>query len=413
MSEKTIMKNFLHYMQKEHKFHMKWLLFWVCGMFTLMFNREIPSEMNKNAVIDLNYIVAGILLALGFLVFLRKYTELAPAIREKAAKNDPRTIETVMHTNLSDIVRSHAFDVKTYFCLIIEKFMIVQGVSVSIVMLTGAFKIISMSNALFYSGMIFFIPLAIWSWNMMLMDAARRHKRGAAYSVFMTLWYFIETVGTVLVLTYTFVAFVLLISGLVQSNILLSGIDEQAVVKCVTDDWATPFLIILAFILVFFFSDNNQMIIRIKWTKIKKSIVAGIILVIIGLVIIQGISCKKDYLILGENSISVKHSEFEKKYSFDEIDSYNVYFKDSDIKMNVTFSDGRFEDIFYSSSTYTDGWGEKYSSDFQYAAELVDILIRKGVSGTIEKSTVKALEFELVEKDKEYLVHMINVSEKR
>ena len=72
MSEKTIMKNFLHYMQKEHKFHMKWLLFWVCGMFTLMFNREIPSEMNKNAVIDLNYIVAGILLALGFLVFLGK-----------------------------------------------------------------------------------------------------------------------------------------------------------------------------------------------------------------------------------------------------------------------------------------------------------------------------------------------------
>ena len=63
----------------------------------------------------------------------------------------------------------------------------------------------------------------------------------------------------------------------------------------------------------------------------------------------------------------------------------------------------------------TGAWAEnrRDSSDFQYAAELVDILIQKGVSGTVEKSAVKALEYELGEKDKEYLVHMINVSEKR
>ena len=35
---------------------------------------------------------------------------------------------------------------------------------------------------------------------------------------------------------------------------------------------------------------------------------------------------------------------------------------------------------FYSSFTYTDGWEEKYSSDYQYASELVDKLISKGKS---------------------------------
>ena len=409
MNERTIMKNFLYYMQKEHKFHMKWLLFWIFGIFTLMFNQDVPLSMSKNVAIDLHLIVAGILLALGSLVFFRKYTELAPTIREKATQNDPRTIEIVMHTNLSEIVRSHAFDVKTYFCLMIERFMTVQVVSIAVVLLTGAFKVIPMSNALFYSGMIFIIPLAVWIWNMFLMDAARTHKRGSAYAVFMTLWYFIETVGTVLVLTYTFVACVLLISGLVQSKILLSGIDGQVIAKCVTDDFVTPVLILLAFILVFFFADNNQMIIRIKWTKTKRIYVACILLAIAGLIAFQGSSCKKERLVLRENSISVMHG-VEKTYSLDEIKDYEVYYKDTDLKMKVTFSDGISEDIFYSSSTYTDGWSERYSSDYQYASELVDILISKGVKGSVKESAVNALNKRQVDaNDKTYLEHIIEV----
>ena len=409
MNERIIMKNFLQYMQKEHKFHMKWLLFWIFGIFTLMFNHDVPSEMSKNVAIDLHLIVAGILLALGSLVFFRKYTELVPTIREKATQNDPRTIEIVMHTNLSEIVGSHAFDVKTYFCLMIERFMIVQVVSIAVVMLTGAFKVIPMSNALFYSGMILIIPLAVWIWNMFLMDAARTHKRGSAYAVFMTLWYFIETVGTVLVLAYTFIACVLLVSGLVQSNILLSGIDNRAIAKCVTNDFVTPVLILLAFILVFFFADNNQMIIRIKWTKKKRIYVACILLAIAGLIAFQGSSCKKERLVLRENSISVMHG-VEKTYSLDEIKDYEVYYKDTDLKMKVTFSDGISEDIFYSSSTYTDGWSERYSSDYQYASELVDILISKGVKGSVKESAVNALNKRQVDaNDKTYLEHIIEV----
>ena len=409
MNERTIMKNFLLYMQKEHKFQMKWLLFWGCGLLMMLLNGDLPSKMSENAATDLHLIVAGILLALGSLVFFRKYTELAPNIREKTGKNEPRTVEIVTHTNLSEIVRSHAFDVKTYFCLVIERLMIVQGISIAGVLLIGAFKVIAMSSAFVYSGMIFIIPLAVWNWEMMLMDMARTHKRGSAYAVFMTLWYFIETVGTVLVLAYTFITCVLLISGLVQSNILLSGIDGQVIAKCVTDDFVTPVLILLAFILVFFFADNNQMIIRIKWTKKKRIYVACILLAIAGLIAFQGSSCKKERLVLRENSISVMHG-VEKTYSLDEIKDYEVYYKDTDLKMKVTFSDGISEDIFYSSSTYTDGWSERYSSDYQYASELVDILISKGVKGSVKESAVNALNKRQVDaNDKTYLEHIIEV----
>ena len=53
------MKNFLHYMQKEHKFQMKWLLFWGCGLLMMLLNGDLPSKMSENAATDLHLIVAG------------------------------------------------------------------------------------------------------------------------------------------------------------------------------------------------------------------------------------------------------------------------------------------------------------------------------------------------------------------
>lgn len=413
MSERTIMKNFLHYMRKEHRYNIKWPIFWVCGILIFLLNNRQPTYVNDKEAADLHIAVSGILLAIASVLFFRKYTELVPTTREKIKKNGQRPADILIHTSLSEIVRTHAFDVKAYFCLLIERFMIVQGVSIALIMLMAAFKVIVMSSALVYSGMILIIPLVIWDWETVLMDAARTHKKGAAYTAFMSIYYFIESIIAVCVLAYVFVTVVLLISGFVQSKMLLGDIDAQVIAKVGTDDWITVLLIILALVLAVFFADVNQLIIHIRWTKIMKSVVTGIVLTIVILFVLQGIGCKKDHIVLWENSISVKQVGFEKTYSFDEIKAYSVYYKDTDIKMKVTFSDGRSEDIFYSSSTYTDGWEERYYSDYQYAAELVDMLLQKGVPGTVEESAVKALEYELGEKDKEYLVHMINVSEKR
>ena len=413
MSERTIMKNFLHYMRKEHRYNIKWPIFWVCGILIFLLNNRQPTYVNDKEAADLHIAVSGILLAIASVLFFRKYTELVPTTREKIKKNGQRPADILIHTSLSEIVRTHAFDVKAYFCLLIERFMIVQGVSIALIMLMAAFKVIVMSSALVYSGMILIIPLVIWDWETVLMDAARTHKKGAAYTAFMSIYYFIESIIAVCILAYVFVTVVLLISGFVQSKMLLGDIDAQVIAKVGTDDWITVLLIILALVLAVFFADVNQLIIHIRWTKIMKSVVTGIVLTIVILFVLQGIGCKKDHIVLWENSISVKQVGFEKTYSFDEIKAYSVYYKDTDIKMKVTFSDGRSEDIFYSSSTYTDGWEERYYSDYQYAAELVDMLLQKGVPGTVEESAVKALEYELGEKDKEYLVHMINVSEKR
>lgn len=412
MNERTIMKNFLQYMRKEHRYNIKWPIFWVCSILIFLLNNRQPTYVNDKEAADLHIAVSGILLAIASVLFFRKYTELVPTTREKIKKNGQRPADILIHTNLSEIVRTHAFDVKTYFCLLIERFMIVQGVSIALIMLMAAFKVIVMSSALVYSGMILIIPLVIWNWETVLMDAARTHKKGAAYTAFMSIYYFIESIIAVCVLAYVFVTVVLLISGFVQSKMLLGDIDAQVIAKVGTDDWITVLLIILALVLAVFFADVNQLIIHIRWTKIMKSVVTGIVLTIVILFVLQGIGCKKDHVVLWENSISVKQVGFEKTYSFDEIKAYSVYYKDTDIKMKVTFSDGRSEDIFYSSSTYTDGWEERYYSDYQYAAELVDMLLQKGVPGTVEESAVKALEYKHTEKDTAYLRHMIDVLEK-
>lgn len=405
MSERKIMKNFLYYMQKEHKYHFKWLLFWVCGVIILLLNGGV-SNNNAETVTDLHFIVSGILLAMGSIVYFRKYTELAPTTRIKGADSDPRTVVILMFTELSGIIRSHGFDVGAYFGLLIEKFMVVQGISIAAVLIAGAFKVIEMSNVFFYGGMILIIPLVIWSWEMVIMDFARTHKTGVGFAFIMMVWYFIETIVAIIVLAYSFISFIILISGLVYSNALLKGVDMQAVVKYTYNDWATIWVIILAVILTIFFADVNQLIIRIQWTKTKRLIVAGIILAIAALIIVQGISCKKNNIALSENSISVKHDSSEKTYKFDEIGAYNIYYKYSELKMNVTFSDGKNEEIF-DDSTETDGWDERYHSDFGYASDLVDYLIGKGVKGTIDMNGFSNDAWQRDSLDKAYLEHIV------
>ena len=409
MSERTIMKNFLQYMQKEHKYHLKWLLFWVCGIIVLILHGE-------STAIKGYCFLSGMFLALATNIYIRKYTEFVsstggknPKDKNKKRVHDSMSdIQFRMHDTLSDIIGTHGFDTGVYFSLLLEKLLVIQGVSIAVVFAAAAFKLIVMSNALVFSCVILALPIAVWYWDMLIADYFRTHKKGAIYTVFMGLWYFIETIVAIIVLAYALISFVLLVSGIVQSRIMLRNVSAQAVIKCGCDDLTMVWIIILTVILVIFFADVNQLVVHINWTKITKNFVGCIVFAIAALITFQGHYCSRDNVALSDKNISIKHYDDIKTYGFDEIVFYRIYYKDSDLKMNVTFSDGRAEDIFYSSSTGTDGWGERYHSDYQYASELVDILLERGVKGTIETGTwIENTARDRAAEDNAYLEHIV------
>ena len=414
MNERTIMKNFLHYIRKEHKYHLKWLLFWVCGIIVLILHGE-STAINT---IKGYCILSGIFLVLATNIYLRKYTEFRSSNRGEKTEDKHRKrvhdsmsdIQFRMHDTLTDIIGTHGFDTGVYYSLLLERLLVIQGVSIAAVFAAAAFKLIVMNNALAFSGLILVLPIAVWYWNMLITDYFRTHKKGAVYTVFMGLWYFIETIVAIIVLAYAFISFVLLVSGIVQSRIMLSGVTAQAVIKCGCDDLTMVWIIILTVILVIFFADVNQLVVHINWTKTTKIFVGCIVFAIAALIAFQGHYCSRDNVALSDKNISIKHDEDKKTYGFDEIDFYRIYYKDSDFKMNVTFSDGSAEDIFYSSSTNTDGWDRRYHSDYQYASELVDILLERDIKGTIETGTwINNTARDRDAEDNAYLEHIVKV----
>jgi hypothetical protein len=52
--------------------------------------------------------------------------------------------------------------------------------------------------------------------------------------------------------------------------------------------------------------------------------------------------------------------------------------------MELHFNDGKSADLFTGSSSDTDAWRDKYFSDYNYAAELVEKLDAAGVKGKLE-----------------------------
>ena len=89
--------------------------------------------------------------------------------------------------------------------------------------------------------------------------------------------------------------------------------------------------------------------------------------------------------ILREESFTVTRSGIKTVYELDDVSSYRIYSgPDGIIKMELSFSDGSRADLFTDSSSDTDAWRDKYFSDYNYAADIVEKLNSKGIKGTLE-----------------------------
>ena len=87
------------------------------------------------------------------------------------------------------------------------------------------------------------------------------------------------------------------------------------------------------------------------------------------------------------------------EYTYDEINSLRLYNGDEALQAELRFRDGTKVTLFHGSTSYTEGWTEKYYSDYNYAAELVRQLSERGVSCTLEDEA--ALRKEVSQLDEE------------
>lgn len=77
----------------------------------------------------------------------------------------------------------------------------------------------------------------------------------------------------------------------------------------------------------------------------------------------------------------------KKVYTFDQIESFAVYPEDEFLQVETTFSDGKKAKLFGGNvTTQTDGWEERYYSEYHYMAEAAPLFLKEGAVGTVREA---------------------------
>lgn len=110
-------------------------------------------------------------------------------------------------------------------------------------------------------------------------------------------------------------------------------------------------------------------------------IIPGLLVVII-LVSMVYIDKNNNTIIANDKIITSSHGEKE-EYSFDEVKTFEIFYKGDEIGFRLTMNDDREIDVVDSSYSNTDAWGEKYYSIYNYVADMAEVMLQKGAKGNI------------------------------
>lgn len=376
MDNKKIMNEFRKYMGKKHWRLNGWIVIWLTSALYLMITGNKVAESLERA-----YLAGAILFVMAAVhTYVRKYTRFY-----FSEMRDVKGPKLQVHADLEDVIRSLSFDPAAYFIILGKRLLPVQICSAVTFLLAGALKLITLEKALIIAVIYLAVP-----WIYLVLKAYElqwymTHACGAGRR------FLIGAVGAfadlcrILMMGISFLTVTFEIIGLLGSNQLLEGVNEQEAVRFSSNVGIWIVIIVVASIMLSLFAsgafdDANYSI----WGKARRVIIAGLLA---AFVLATGVYCYQlthNHVKITETSVTVRRGGVDTVYGLDEIASYRIYCRSENLEMELCFRDGKTATLFGDATEETDAWNDKYYGDASYAAYLVDYLTMRGVRGTLE-----------------------------
>ena len=360
----TIMTNFRNYVAKKNRILKGWLVIWFSAIGTLLINGVADYE-EKGHHLFLTCLAACLLFLAGC-GYVSKYTNQG---------------------KLAEIMRSHAFDAKTYFGLLFKKLVPLQIGSFFILLFAGILQKSELKTILLFECLLILLPqLAIL---LKYIAFEKSQQVGLLWPALISAGRYVEMFARIIALGAAFIEF---------GIFFVDTFGIHPITKSVNDGIAASFqfhddlLLIICFLTAalasLFFTDNGVETPHFAWIKFRKISVIGLILISIASGAFYCYSIRNDYVCLMEDSITVKAGDTTKTYALDEISSYRIFANDLALAMEVTFTDGTRQKLFTDSSEETKAWSDKYDNTYSYVSFLTQNLKSLGINGTLEDADV-------------------------
>lgn len=377
MNNQEIMEKFRANVGELNRSLKGWMVLWGTAIVTILISGNVREDAMDGALRWMLFGAAILILCMATRRYLAKYAKIY------CVEEDPSDTAEITNVSFSDVMNCHAFDVATYYWILMRRLIPLMLISAVITALGLPLGLLEPAKAAIGTVAILTVPAVVifLAWRYMAWSLSHAGALNAL-EIFMSA---ISTFVGIMVVGFAHVMIALKPVVMIEQHFLLRGMDESVPVA-----WGCNggiFMMALVVIVVglsLMVTDTIRMTVFAAWFKARKKIVAGLL---IGLVLAAGallfVMINKNVRITAD-TFTVREGMTEKVYGLDDVATYRVYDSMDTLAMEVTFSDGRKVSLFGSISEETKGWSEKYFSNYNYAAELMQKLMEKGIVGSME-----------------------------
>ena len=380
MDNREIMERLRKYVGERNRVLVGWMVLWATAVILfLMTGRALQNATGE----DLQWFYYGLGCVLLFMASKRYFKKYAKIFAGDEVKGLDASV-VLSETDFSDLMKTHAFDAGTYYGILMRRLLPLMAGSIAVLMVGGALQVTSLKMAGFAAGaMILFPAFACFlewrrtSWRMTHAAGATRILDGAIDSISLFVGIIAGCIAHVMIamtpITY------------LHKVTLMKGFDQQVPVRFSTNAGILTVAFVVAVVLLsLMVTDLSRETLLSIWIKSRKWITIGLFVALFLTFGLLEYKMFNDHVRLTENDFVVKSGGREKAYDLNDVTNLRAYCKDDSLCLEVTFLDGVKVNVLGSVTEETKAWGERYYSDYNYAAELAEKLSERGIIGTLE-----------------------------
>lgn len=354
-----------------------WIVLWWTAILTILLSGDISGDATDGALRWIFFGAGILIICMAVRRYLAKFTKIYV---EETASAETTELSNVSFT---DLMNCHAFDAASYYGILMKRLLPLMTCSWAIVILAWPLGLLEPSKAIVGSMAFWIVPPAVilLAWRYMAWSMSHAGALNVLDVFMSAIGSFVE----ILVVGFVHVMIVLKPIVMIEQHLLLDGVDGSVPVMWGCDGVALMImLVVIVIALSLLLTDTVRLTNFSAWIKTSKKLIVGLLIslfAVAGLFLFVMLSRN---VRITEDDFTVRSGRQVKVYGLDDVTTYRVYDAMDTLAMELTFSDGRKVSLFGSVSEETKGWSEKYFSNYNYAAELMQRLLEKGITGSME-----------------------------
>lgn len=377
----TKMKRFHKYISKLNRERIGWIIIWITAMLSMPLNGNGSGE-DLSGMFTVSSII---LIFIAAMDYVDKYLDIDEPDWDCGVFT---AIYGGMNGRFEILMHSHSFDTGSYFKILMTGMIPMQIITIVYLAVLRFFDLIAADVVVFPALATVLIPPVVILLRAFRFQYLLMHDRSTGSLVLRGIVISLYGMARLLIFAIVFILMMFIGFSAITQDLVMRGIADNEVASSMVSSGPAFILAIIGDIILCYIINNGLGGGKRRRKLRVAALICALVLILTGTGIYLYQSVYNN-VILREDSVSVRRNGNITEYTLDEVQSYRVYAeRNESFQIELYFKDGKSQRLILDSSEDTNAWRDKYFSYYNYAAELVQKLNVRGISGKLEDQAV-------------------------